>query len=189
MRPCQRRRTVILCVCYSESVQVCPLLVRKRCCTLPSSPKTVRKLFESCVLCIFNPMASCWDEKTRGEGKRERRVGERQTETERSRGRHWETKSTSRRAFSLHPVLEWKNLCRVKGLGSDLALLCFMKPIDLKQIRFMLREPKFLIQKHSVGLTSATPSKADRLIHWASQHCPVPHCEFTCRSQSPGISQ
>lgn len=98
-------------------------------------------------MCIFNPMASCWDKKTRGEGKRERRAGERQTETERNRGRHWETKSTSRRAFSLHPVLEWKNLCRVKGLGSDLALLCFIKPTDLKQIRFMLREPKFFYPK------------------------------------------
>lgn len=155
-----------------------------------------RKLL-SLMLCVFLipwHLAGTEEKEDKGIGKERKKSG-RETDRdrkERNRGRHWETKSTSRRdsSFSLHPVLEGKkNLCRVKGLGSDLALLCFMKPTDLKQIRFMLREPKFLIQKHSVGLTSPTPSKVDHLIHWASQHCPVPCCEFTCRSQSPGISQ
>lgn len=126
--------------------------------------------------------------KTRGKGKRER--GGQERDRQRQRETEADTERLSLLAggtpFSLHPVLEGKNLCRVKGPGSSLALLCFMKSIYLKQIRFMLKEPKFLIQKHSAGLTSP---KVDHLLHRASPHCPVPRCEFTCGSQSPGISQ
>lgn len=155
--------------------------------------KTVRKLFESCALCIFNPMASCWHWRKRRQGERKRERGERERHRQRQRETEADTERLSLLAegisFSLHPVLERKNLCRVKGPGSSLALLCFMKSIYLKQIRFMLKEPKFLIQKHSAGLTSPSPSKVDHLLHRASPHCPISRCEFTCGSQSTGISQ